>query len=116
MIADSGPSAVVVELWRGYGFVVFAGPFTILAVVPHVIRALWVLVIANKILLAVTGLVLLAAPGEQRFTGAADLVVWDGALCVLLVTAFVCCRGWPSDTPAAQPLQAAEPGGGAARS
>ena len=106
-VADAEASTVVVELWRGYGLLVFAGLFTILAIAPRASRALWVLVIANKILLAVSGLVLLAVPGAQRYTGAVDLVVWDGALCVLLVTAFVCCRGWVSDFRNAQPVQPA---------
>lgn len=105
VVTDASASTVVVELWRGFGLLVFAGLFAILAVAPRGNRALWVLVIASKALLAVSGLVLLGMPGGRSFTGATGLAVWDGALSVLLVTAFVCCRGWAFEPRTTDPTE-----------
>jgi hypothetical protein len=48
-------------------------------------------VILNKVALTFTGLLFLAQGGAS---GAGTVVVWDGALTVALVVAYICCRGW----------------------
>lgn len=84
---------MVVELWRGYGLVAFSGLFAILASRRRSSGALWAVVIVNKVALAMTGFALLIVPREgPRPEGAADLLLWDGALSILLVIAFLCCR------------------------
>lgn len=77
-----------VELWRVVGFATFAGLFAVLAVQGgRVPPAVWLILIANKLVLTLTGLTL--AGGAS---GAAQAVWWDGALTVLLVAAFVLAR------------------------
>jgi peptidoglycan/LPS O-acetylase OafA/YrhL len=88
-VVSASDSTKVVESWRMYGFAVFAGLFVLLALRPRDYRGLWELVILNKAALTLTGLFLL-----RSATGAGTVVVWDGALTVVLVVAYICCRGW----------------------
>ena len=88
-VAGADDSTRVVESWRMYGFAVFAGLFVLLALRPRDYRGLWELVILNKAALTFTGLFFLGSA-----SGAGTVVVWDGALTVVLVVAYVCCRGW----------------------
>ena len=99
---------MVVELWRGYGLMVFAGLFAILAARRQSPGVLWAVVIVNKVALAVTGLALLIVPREgPRPEGAADLLLWDGALSILLVVAFLYCREQRADSSAGTLTRAA---------
>jgi hypothetical protein len=88
-------ATTVVETWRGYGFAVFAGLFVLLALRPHGYRGLWELVIANKVALTITALCY-AIHGSIAGTGA--IIIGDGGLSVLLIAAYLICRGW-SSTP-----------------
>jgi hypothetical protein len=83
----------VVETWRAYGLVVFAGLFVLLALAPRGYRGVWELVIFHKVALTVTAL-LYAAHGGIADT--ATIVAWDGAVSILLVSAYVLSRGWTS--------------------
>jgi hypothetical protein len=83
----------VVEAWRAYGLVVFAGLFALLAWRPLAWRGVWELVIFHKVALTVTAL------SYASGAGAADtetIIVWDGGLSVVLLLAYISCRGWRS--------------------
>jgi len=84
-------ATTMVETWRGYSYLVFAGLFVLLALRPHNYRGVWELVIANKIALAATALAF-AARGGIAATG--TIIIWDGGLSVLLIAAYLTCRGW----------------------
>ncbi|GIH18597.1 hypothetical protein [Rugosimonospora africana] len=85
-VASAGGSTKVVETWRAYGFVVFAGLFALLALRPRGYRGMWELVILNKVALTVTA-VFYAAHGGIADTG--TIIGWDGGLSVVLVVAYV---------------------------
>ncbi|MET8350607.1 MULTISPECIES: hypothetical protein [unclassified Micromonospora] len=89
--ADGGTK--VVETWRAYGLVVFAGLFVLLALAPRSYRGVWELVIFHKIALTVTALLYAAHAG---IADTATIVGWDGTVSVLLVGAYVLSRGWTS--------------------
>jgi hypothetical protein len=78
-----------VEIWRVVGFATFAGLFAVLAArTTQVPSGVWLVVIANKLVLTIAGLTLAAdTPGAAQAAG------WDGALTVLLVIAFLLTRG-----------------------
>ncbi|MFC4044600.1 hypothetical protein ACFO1B_39850 [Dactylosporangium siamense] len=90
---DADGSTKVVETWRAYGFVVFAGLFVLLALAPRSYRGVWELVIFHKVALTMTAL-LYAAHGDIADT--ATIAGWDGTVSVLLVAAYVLSRGWTS--------------------
>ncbi len=75
---------------------VFAGLFALLALRPLDYRGLWELVIANKLMLTVTGLAYTMSGGVA---GAVSVVSADGGLTVVLVVAYACCRGWRARPP-----------------
>jgi hypothetical protein len=93
-VADAEPAVTVVETWRAYGFVVFAGLFALLAVRPRGYRGVWALVIFHKVAMTVTALVYTR---NAAIEGTGTILVWDGTLSVLLVLAFVLCRGWAAE-------------------
>ncbi|MGW4155878.1 hypothetical protein ACWEDF_22265 [Micromonospora chersina] len=93
-VADAEPAVTVVETWRAYGFVVFAGLFALLAVRPRGHRAVWVLVIFHKVAMTMTAL---AYSRDAAIEGTGTVLVFDGALSVLLVLALVLCRGWVAE-------------------
>lgn len=84
----AAPGTEFVEAWRAFGLVVFAGLFVLLAVAPQACRGVWELVIFHKVALTVTGIVHADVPG------AATVIIADGLLSALLVSAYVLCRGW----------------------
>ncbi len=90
-VATADGSSKVVETWRAYGFVVFAGLFALLALRPHGYRGVWELVIFNKLALTVTA-ILYSVHGGVADTG--TIIGWDGGLSVLLVAAYVLSRAW----------------------
>lgn len=89
VVFDAGGATKVVETWRLYGFVVFAGLFALLAVRPLGNLAVWLLVIMNKLALTVTGLAYQAHGG---IADAGTIITWDGGLTVLLLAAFAVSR------------------------
>ncbi|MGC3861948.1 hypothetical protein ACPSM1_17345 [Micromonospora chersina] len=93
-VADAEPAVTVVETWRAYGFVVFAGLFALLAVRPRGHRAVWALVIFHKVAMTMTAL---AYSRDAAIEGTGTVLVFDGALSVLLVLALVLCRGWVAE-------------------
>ena len=98
-VVGADDATKVVEAWRMYGLALFTGLFVLLALRPRRHRGVWVLVIANKLALTITGLVLLSGDGVRD---AGTIAAWDGALSVLLITAYISCRGWrPAPSPGA---------------
>lgn len=81
----------VVQTWRAYGLVVFAGLFALLALYPHAYRGVWELVLFHKLALTLTALAYLAQGG---IPGTSTIIVSDGILVAVLVAAYVLCRGW----------------------
>ena len=90
-LPDAARESALVEAWRAYGLLVFAGLFALLARRPLALRGLWELVLLHKLALTLTA-ALLAARGGAADTG--TVLVSDGALSALLLTAYVLCRGW----------------------
>ena len=77
-----------VEIWRVVGFATFAGLFAVVAArTTQIHSGVWLVVIANKLVLTIAGLTLAA-----NTAGAAQAAGWDGALTVLLVIAFLLTR------------------------
>lgn len=83
-VAAASPSeTVMVESWRTVGFFTFAALFAYLAFRPAQSVALWVIVLANKLVLTITALLLGSA------AGAATSAAWDGALVLILAVGLV---------------------------
>ena len=96
-LGEATPDTVIVQTWRAYGLVVFAGLFALLAWRPLGYRGVWELVIGHKVALSLSAVILVADAG--RGGGAADaasVLVWDGSLSVVLLAAYLSCRGWRS--------------------
>ena len=90
VLGAAGPTKIV-ETWRLYGLVVFAGLFALLALRPRGYRGIWELAGFSKLALMVTALAYAAHGG---IAGTGSIIVWDGGLFLVLVAAYVCCRGW----------------------
>ncbi|WP_327110679.1 hypothetical protein OHB12_23190 [Nocardia sp. NBC_01730] len=99
-VADAESAVKVVETWRAYGYVVFAGLFALLALRPNNYRGVWELVILHKVALTVTALVY---SRNDAIEGTGTILAWDGGLSVVLLVAYLLCRGWASPTPAWTP-------------
>lgn len=90
-VLDAGGATKIVETWRLYGLVVFAGLFVLLALHPHRYRGVWELAIVSKLALTVTAAGYAVHGG---INGAGAVIGWDGVLTAVLITAYICCRGW----------------------
>lgn len=85
----AGPETVVVEAWRTYGFLVFAGLFVLLAFRPRHYAGVWELVFFHKGAMSVT-----AALAGGGATGAPTVVVVDGILAAVTLAAYLLARGY----------------------
>lgn len=95
VVADAGPGTQMVETWRLFGFLTFAGLFALLGWRPLSYPWLWEIVILNKLLLTVSAASYTAGVvGPADVKGAGTALAWDGGLTTVLVAAYVCCRGW----------------------
>ncbi|GAB2804932.1 hypothetical protein GCM10027176_07340 [Actinoallomurus bryophytorum] len=92
-VTSADHTTLVVQTWRMYGLFLCGGLFVLLAVRPRVHGAVWALVILNKAALTVTTAAYLAHGGIAE---AAKTVGWDGALTVVLVTAYLMSRADPT--------------------
>lgn len=90
-LSSAGAGTALVEAWRAYGLVVFAGLFALLAWRPSAYPGVWELVIFHKLALTATAFL---EPFEASAADRSTILVWDGVLSVLLLTAYVGCRGW----------------------
>jgi hypothetical protein len=91
-LVAADPPVKVLEAWRAYGLVVFAGLFALLALRPWAMQGIWELAIFHKAALTLTALTWWSA--EPPVADAASVVTVDGALTVLLVAAYLLTRAW----------------------
>jgi hypothetical protein len=96
-LATADPGLKVLEAWRAYGLVVFAGLFTPLALRPRAMPGVWELAIFHKAALTLTALAWRSA--APPVADAATVVTVDGALTVLLVAAYLLTRAWTAWRP-----------------
>lgn len=89
MATAAGPETVMVEIWRMYGFLVFAGLFLLLALRPRRYVGVWELVFFHKGALSVT-----AALIGGGASGAPTVVLIDGILAAITVAAYFLARGY----------------------
>ena len=85
----ASPQAQIVESWRMYGFLVFAGLFVLLALWPRHYPGVWELVILHKSATTITAATLL-----QGATGSSTVVVVDGILTAITFVAYILARGY----------------------
>lgn len=87
-VLAADPGTRFVELWREVGFVTFSILFAAVAWAPRTApTGVWVALIVNKLILTAVGVAWAASAA-----GAGSAMWWDGALTVLLVTAFALTR------------------------
>jgi peptidoglycan/LPS O-acetylase OafA/YrhL len=108
-VVNADGTTKMVETWRTYGLAVFAGLFVLLALNSTRYRGLWPLVIANKLALTLTAIAYAARGG---IADTAAVISGDGALTVLLLAAYVACRGWSETWVGRGGRAAATPDGG----
>lgn len=89
-VRTATPNSLVVQLWRLYGFGVFAGLFLLLAFAPRRYAGVWELVIANKLALGITGFVLL----NKAIPDAGTIFSIDGALALITIAAYLLAQGY----------------------
>ncbi|MBA2520450.1 MAG: hypothetical protein H0V24_12345 [Chloroflexia bacterium] len=94
IVRDAPPETKVVEVWRMYGYLVFAGLFALLAIRPRLLPDLWELVIFHKLAMSVTALIL----GPNQATGSETVAIADGILTIILIVAYVLSRGYTAWT------------------
>jgi hypothetical protein len=87
---SANPETQVVEMWRMYGLLVFAGLFALLALRPRHYPGVWELVIFHKVALALTAASLLG--GETA--DALSVAVVDGVLAAMTIAAYWLARGY----------------------
>lgn len=97
-VAAAGPATQVVEIWRMYGFFVFASLYLLLAFWPRRYPGVWELAILNKAALALTGLVLLG----RGVADAQTILIFDGILAGMTLIAYVLARGYTAWTRTAE--------------
>ena len=88
-VSDATAATRMVETWRLLGFGAFAGLFVLLAYRPRVYAGVWEIVILNKLCLT-----LAAFAYGTEVDGARTALVADGAITVMLLTAYVLTHGW----------------------
>jgi len=88
IMSDAADDRIFVEAWRTSAYLVFAGLFVILALAPRARPGVWELVIAQKAALVVFAVAVGDVP-EARAAGWVDFV-----LVMIVISAYVLCRGW----------------------
>jgi hypothetical protein len=86
---QASPEMQIVESWRMYGFMVFAGLFVLLAARPRHYPGVWELVMFHKASLTIT-----AATFLSDAAGASIAVVVDGILTIMIITAYFLAKGY----------------------
>jgi hypothetical protein len=83
------PSTVMVELWREFGYLVFAGLFFMLAANPRSYPGVWEVSMFHKAALALSGLLLFGVA-----TDAGSTALFDGILLIVLIVCYLLTRGY----------------------
>jgi hypothetical protein len=89
----ASPETQVVEVWRSYGYLVFAGLFVLLAIWPRHYPGVWELAIFHKGALTITALTLISGALDT-----ASIVLFDGLVAVFLIVSYVLTRAYTSWT------------------
>ena len=89
-VQSATPTAVVAEVWRMYGLLVFAGLFTLLAFGLRRLTGVWELVIFHKAATAIT----VAFSIGSAVPDATTVAVIDGVLAVMTLIAYLLARGF----------------------
>jgi hypothetical protein len=89
-VSTASSGDLVVQVWRWYGFGVFAGLFLLLAIAPRRYAGVWELVIANKLALSITGFILL----PRNVPEASSIFGIDGSLAVITIVAYLLAQGY----------------------
>lgn len=79
-VINADDATRMLETWRTVGFFTFAGLFALLTYKPTISLVLWVIVILNKIILALMALIY-----GPDVTGASDALLWDAIVTGLLL-------------------------------
>jgi hypothetical protein len=79
----------VVEIWRAYGYLVFAGLFVLLAFWPRRFPGVWELAIFHKVALTISALTIISGAAD-----AGTIVVADGLVAIFLIVSYVLTRGY----------------------
>lgn len=87
-VAAAAPETRIAETWRGYGLLVFAGLFALLASRPGQHPVVWLLAIGHKAAVTVTAL----AYAGSGVSDATTVAVADGVVTVFLVAAYLLIR------------------------
>ncbi len=87
---SASPGTQVVETWRLYGYLVFAGLFTLLALWPRDYPGVWELVIFHKAAITLTAATLLGGETAE----AATVAVVDGIIAAVTIAAYLLARGY----------------------
>ncbi|QKG85078.1 hypothetical protein GXN76_11775 [Kroppenstedtia pulmonis] len=82
----------IVELWRLFGFIVFAAIFSFLAMAPLGYPGIWEIVIFHKLAMAVCALFFMG----DNVDGAGFIALIDGLLAILIITAYLLSKGYTS--------------------
>lgn len=85
---NATPATRWVEMWRLFGYLVFAGMFALLAWRPRKSAGLWELAFFHKAAMGLSALFLAGAEG------AAQAGPVDAALAAVILAAYVLTRGW----------------------
>lgn len=82
-LPSDGHASLMVYTWQVVGFFTFAAIFALLALRPRTSPALWIVVIANKVVLSAAALAF-----GPAVAGSVQSATWDGALVVILTAGF----------------------------
>ena len=91
------PSAVAVEAWRMFGYIIFAGLFFLAGVFPRSMPGIWELIIFHK---TATALYLIPYIGIDAGTGVTatktilNIILNDFLLVALTAISYVLTKGW----------------------
>jgi hypothetical protein len=91
------PSAIAVEAWRMFGYIVFAGLFLLAGVFPRSMPGIWELIIFHK---AITALFLIPYIGVDAGTGVtvtktiSNIIINDFLLVALTAISYMLAKGW----------------------
>lgn len=80
----------IVEMWRGYGFIVFAAIYILLAFKPSQYPGIWEIAILHKLAMTVTALTLVS----DNNSDAASVALIDGILTILTITAYLLSKSY----------------------
>ena len=85
-VTDATDATKIVETWRLIGFFTFAALFALLAAKPKTDTAVWLIVLLNKFALTLAGIIFTIQ--DSSVAGLSDVLIFDGALTILILIAY----------------------------